>query len=327
MNTPIRVAEVPAATLTDDQIRAWLAQKFETDARFGGTPAPETVYAIHYPSNVTINFSGLESCTGFGGYHDETVIKGIAVSYVVIPRCATFGALRGIDTVTDAASHEYLEWATDPFPETKPAWASVDPEHWIWSKYFLNELGDLCVSGANDDVRPTELGGFVVQRMWSNKAAKAGHDPCVPYASATPYFTAIPSLPDAVNIPDYYTKKDTESHGLQVGVGQTKTIDVQLYADGPLGEWTVQVVDLARTAGETPEFEVSLDKDHGKNGDVLKLTVTGIAEAKTGFGFLLVSQSGDAAHYWPGLLFTTELRPRFASLPRACSYRRDSPSV
>lgn len=303
MQTPIHVNETPPASISDTQIRAWLAQKFETDARFGGTPQADTVYAIHYPANVSISYSGSTSCDFFGGYHEETVVKGVAVPYVVLPRCASFNELTGIDTVTYAASHEYLEWATDPFPESVPAWASVDPEHFIWGFAFLPELGDLCVSGIDNTVRPAELGGVVVQRTWSNKAAKAGHHPCVPYPTKTPYFTAIPMLPDATAMTDPFTQEEVQTHGLRVGVGETKNIQVRLYADGPMTEWKVQVLDLAKLNGLDPEFDVALDKDHGVNGDMLTLTVTGIAPASSGFGFLLVSRGADTVNVWPGLLF------------------------
>jgi len=301
--TPIRIAEAPVAAISDADITAWLTDKFASDARFGGQPQPETVYAIHYPANVIISFGGSVSCTNFGGYHSETNIMGVAVSYIVIPRCVAFDGLTGIDPVTYALSHEYVEWATDPFPATSSAYSGVDPNHWIWGYAFSRELGDLCATGVDATIRPDDLDGFVVQRSWSNKAAKAGHHPCVPYPAANmPYFTAIPSLPSSVHVK---TGANTviETRALKVPVGEKRTVQVQLYADGPMKEWTLEVYDLARVKGEAAEFTYELDKDHGTNGDILTLTITGVAPAKTGYGFMLVSRSGTDVNVWPGLVW------------------------
>ena len=46
------------------------------------------------------------------------------------------------------------------------------------------------------------VGDFMVQRTWSNAAAKAGHDPCVP-APATPYIAAEPMFTESVPFDGY----------------------------------------------------------------------------------------------------------------------------
>lgn len=111
-----------------------------------------------------------------------------------MPRCTIPGASQ-LDTLTETASHEYFEWATDPFPASDPAWTGVDEDHIAWERLFLGELGDLCVLPGLGTIKPADL-GFVVQRQWSNKSSVAGHHPCVPANASVPFFQAIPELPD-----------------------------------------------------------------------------------------------------------------------------------
>ena len=61
----------------------------------------------------------------------------------------------------------------------------------LWA-FLGGEVGDLCVSYRGDDSY-TES-GYVVQRSWSNKAAAASHNPCVPAPdpSSQPYFNVAP---------------------------------------------------------------------------------------------------------------------------------------
>jgi hypothetical protein len=308
----IRINEVPAS-LDDTQVQLWLQDKIANDARFGAAD-PNTLYSIFYPKGVGVTLAGTQSCAAFGGYHSETVAKsGIAISYSVVPHCGGGFAQFDLDLVTTAQSHETLEWATDPLPFSAPAFSKFDDAHYIWRNVLLGELGDVCFTGGNDvDVRPTELGGYAVQRTWSNKQSLLGKDPCVPYvAGYEPYFTGIPTLPDSVTFKEVF--RDVTTPALQVGVGQTKTIDVRLYSDGPTsGDFTIRVVDLAQInpgepAAQSPsgpaEFTLSLDKTSGHNGDIIHLTVTGVAPVKKGFGFVLISTLGQNVHVWPGLVY------------------------
>jgi hypothetical protein len=97
-------------------------------------------------------------------------------------------------------------------------------------------------------------------------------------------------LPDMVKV-DYYGTPVT-TKGVTIAVGQTKSVDVQLFSEAPTsGEWTVEVHDLGEYLGSTPHLTVALDKTQGKNGDTLHLTLTVLSKDKSfgGEGFVLVS--------------------------------------
>ena len=81
------------------------------------------------------------------GFHYEADIGGKTIGFAVMPRCTISGS-SPLDTLTETASHEYFEWATDPFPFSDPAWSGVDDDHIMWEKLFLGELGDSAFSKA-----------------------------------------------------------------------------------------------------------------------------------------------------------------------------------
>ena len=266
-----------------------------SDAARFGTPDSSTLYAIFYPDGTAVTDQGRTGCTEFGGYHSETSVGTTPISYSVVPRCGSFGALNGFEVTSFSTSHEVLEWATDPFPDTSPAYMSVDDDHAIWGRVFLGELGDLCTQLDTQTV-PADL-GFTVQRTWSNASAKAGHHPCAPITK-DPYFTAFPAKPDTISAIDPFGQQ-IMTKGFKVPVGQSKTIDLTMYSDAEVAPWTVEVIDLTQLTGAAPEFTYSLDRSKGSAGDTLHLTITGTAPAQQGKGFLLYSSVGKLANFWP----------------------------
>ncbi|HEX7602618.1 MAG TPA: hypothetical protein VF316_13470, partial [Polyangiaceae bacterium] len=91
---------------------------------------------------------------------------------------------------------------------------------------------------------------------------------------------------------------------VQVPVGQSKTIDVQLFSDGPTDDWTVQAVDSTYVSGGAAELSFSWDKQLGNNGDVLKLTITRVKNGQyAGSEFIIYSQKGPkVAQMWFGFV-------------------------
>ena len=147
----ITPAEAAPTTTSQPQIETWLEQKLSGATPAFGTPDANTLYAIYYPATTKIVDDGSgfgESCKSYGGYHYEITVGGKQVAYAVMPRCA------GIDDLTVTASHEYFEWATDPFPKSKPAFARLDDQHWAWQVTMIGELGDLCTFLDQDRLRP-----------------------------------------------------------------------------------------------------------------------------------------------------------------------------
>ncbi|HSO39589.1 MAG TPA: hypothetical protein VLT33_43985 [Labilithrix sp.] len=294
--TPIILNELPPTNIDDSQIASWLVSKFSSDAARFGTPDSSTLYVIYYPSSTTVTQGGSTGCDSFGGYHYETNVGATPIAYSVLPRCAAFAGLGGSDVTTFASSHEILEWATDPFPASRPAYMAVDDDHAVWSRVFLGELGDLCTQMGDVAIAPADL-GFTVQRTWSNLSAQGGHHPCAP-TTKLPYFTAFPTAPERISATDEFGRQ-ISTKGFKVGVGQSKTVDLTLYADADAGVINIQVLDITKLYGIQPEFSYSLARAYGQPGDTLKLTITGERSATQGQGFLIVSQTKKDQNIFP----------------------------
>jgi hypothetical protein len=268
---------------TDDALASWLAT--QPGAGSG------TVFAVFYPEGASLAIHGKGSCDVFDGYHKAGSTTSTAdVVYAVSMRCVSGD--KALDALTVSMSHELVEAATDPFYYTDPAFASADAAHAVYTLLTVGELGDMCEIEPAANARL--VGSYDVQRSWSNVAAAAGHDPCVP-APAQPYFTAAPSLDDDVVID---TGQGTlETKGIRVPVGETKTIDVVLYSDAATAAWRVEARDDSALVGGKKTLELSLDRDTGKNGDVLHLTIHALAAGRFGGSALvLTSTDGTTKH-------------------------------
>ncbi len=300
VGTSIVVNDTPPTTTNTTQIEAWLLAYLDgTHPEFPAV-ALNNIYTIIYPSATTITQKGFgTSCINYGGYHDEAKTSGSAgksVVYAVLPRCATFGTLSGLDALTGPLSHEMIEAATDPLPQTSTAWAEADQDHMVWNIQPLGEVGDMCAYEPQNYARI--IGTYVAQRTWSNASAKAGHDPCVPVL-AQPYYAAAPVLTEVVNL-DYYGQT-VATKGVQVALGKSKTIDVDLFSDAPLSNWTIQAVDATYGTSNPKELDLVFDVTSGNNGDVAHLTITRIANGQyAGSEFFVYAQRGTSYNMWFG---------------------------
>lgn len=268
------VTDTPPQTITAAQIEGWLDDYLDgTHVEFPAI-APNNVYVVFYPSATTIQDSIVGTgCVSYGGYHDESQnASKQSFVYAVMPRCSTFGYLNGLDALTGPLSHEIEEAATDPHPQTNTAYAAADQDHMVWNLEPLGELGDMCSYEPQSFQKL--VGNYMVQRIWSNAAAKAGHDPCAPALSA-PYYNAAPVLNDTVVL-DYYGQK-ISTKGVQVTVGNSKTIDVQLFSDAPTADWNVSAVDATYGTNQPKQLDFSWDTQTGNNGDTLHMTITRLA--------------------------------------------------
>ncbi len=309
-------ADTPPAQLTDAQIQDWLRTRWDgTHPEFGTAPDSNAVYTLYYPTSTTIylsggptgdggvpdgggNFGGSKSCSSFGGYHSNIVVGQAEVAYAVIPQCPTFGNLTGVDVVSSTSSHELSEAATDPFPQTQAAYTQVDDNHLEWM-FFLGggEIGDMCAQFPTSFYVPTDF-KYVVQRNWSNAAAKAGHDPCVPAPPSPAYFNTMPVFADSIATHNATTK------GIDVPVGQSKTLELDLFSDnGEPGPWTVSAQVIARNG--TAPVTLTFDQTTGQNGDKLNLTVqsTGALTSSSKTAALVITSTlGARENLWIGLL-------------------------
>ena len=264
----------------------------------GGWPAntQNTIYAVFLPDGVTLTSQGGTSCTAFDGYHDET---NAGVIYALMPRC-TSATFTTDQITTIATSHELIEAATDPHPRSAPAFATTDDEHAIWQLAPGLELGDMCEY--NHAAYQPLVGTFTVQRTWSNASAAAGHDPCVPVL-ATPYVQATTNLPDITINAGGGT---LVTRGLQLAVGESKVVEVDLYSDGAAADWTVAAYDVASKYQMQPvELTFAFDRMTGHDGDKLQLTITRV-KAASQFGIselaLQSSVNGVSTSTWWALV-------------------------
>jgi len=281
------IVTTDAPPTTDAALQTWIASKLDgthTAEGWPATPDPQTIYSVYLPAGAT--FEG--ACTQYGAYHDELMAGTVTVPYALMPRCTTQALT--IDTLTSAASHELVEAATDPYPFSAPAFARLDDEHFVWARTPGGETGDMCEYLQNADQKL--VGGFTVQRTWSNASAAAGHDPCVP-ALATPYLGVAPMFAEDLAVNTHNGMIMTK--GVMVPVNTSKTIEVDLFSDAPTtADWTVNAYDVAALLG-TGQATLSFQwvtKATGHNGDKLQLMVTRTRMAGTrGSEMVLVAKA------------------------------------
>lgn len=292
--------ETPPASTKSSEIETWLNGKLSDPAGVLGEPDPSTLYAVFYPSGVSITLDGGgplgQSCQGYGGYHAEINARGTTpVGYAVLPRCAD------IDDLTVATSHELFEWATDPLPYTKPAFSKLDDAHWAWEATMFGELSDLCTFMDRDNLRPTEL-GFLVQRHWSNKASLAGTYPCVPQKTEG-YVQAIANATDDALVPDFYDQnKVVKTKAIRVAPGQSKTVDVMLYADRAIKEQVplqVLTYDQLYGSGQPSGFTLKVGAQRVAVGGSTTLTVTAPKDVTYDIAILTAYVDANNVHMWP----------------------------
>jgi len=281
----VHVTDALPASLTSGQLGAWIAAHLDGSHPDWGSNddavIASSVYLLYPPSGVTLYAPGEDPtdpsavtlCSRtwdlFGWHWQTTPAPGPApaIAYGVVGRCAA-GGTPLLEGMTATTTHELVEAVTDPLFVTAPAWSSVDASHLIWMELTGGgELGDLCAFDSADLVTPPGL-GHVVQRTWSNAAAAAGHDPCVP-AVAPAYVNAVADAPDEF----YDPYAGTRVHGLAIPHGQSRTVDVHLFSDVPTAPWRVTAVDPLASGGQEPLLDFSLDRATGSNGDVLHLTI------------------------------------------------------
>ena len=244
----IMIAGTPPTKLDDNSGSTTPFEQTLIDNTTGTNPAwgaadANTIYMFQLPKGTDIN-SGGSCCSAFLGYHNETTAGSTNIAYGVSCNCGAlqFPPLTEVEDITTNLSHEAAEAATDPFFFTALGWSGTDPDHLAWTTLTGGEVADMCEFNIDANYAPPGS-TYMVQRSWSNKAAKAGTNPCVPVPNNEVYFNAVPVLTDTVNEADQFGNM-SPTKGVKIPVGQTKTIDVNLETDGALsGPVTVTAYD------------------------------------------------------------------------------------
>lgn len=187
----VELAENAPASIDDSVIQtnvAALIQAGTAPGLSGGTVTlANAVYVAFYPGTTSITTNGETICTiSAGGYHGQVTLpsNGQPFAYAVVTDCEGQLPVPSPDNIEWSASHEFIEAATDPLPNSSPGWqinSTTNP----WAA-IGGEVADLCTG-----IYPQwSEGGYVaINRVWSNSAAAAGGDPCIPEPPGAPYFS------------------------------------------------------------------------------------------------------------------------------------------
>jgi hypothetical protein len=277
-----QVAEVvlPSAapgTLSDQDIQQLLAGDIANSTL--PAPTPNTLYVLYIPaSTAATSFAGGPDCGAalghiVGGYHWEAQPStGTPFPYAVIASCEG-QAEADLDL---SASHEIAEGLTDPFPSSNPSWGIWDTTS-SWS-YNNVELADLCVLQTITD------NGYSLARVWSNSAAAAGADPCVPVAAnALPYFN--------VSI--------TPSGVATVAAATTLTYQLTGWSLAPVPDWGLSML-VSPYSTFTPATELSVDTlNNGGTATLTLIIPPGTPSGSTADVLVLSQLSSNETAYWP----------------------------
>ncbi len=295
----IQIAGTPPATLDDSTGTVSPFEQTLVTNTTGANPPwgaadPSTIYLFLLPLGTNVTSGGGNCCSSYLGYHYAVTAGAVSIPYAVACDCPSYQGdpITVLQGVTTTVSHELVEGATDPLPFSNPAYTQEDDSDIMWTFATGGELADMCQYNFDSNYLPPGS-TYMIQRTWSNAAAAAGTNPCVPVPATGPFFESMAVLPDTITIGSAATNGTLSSKGVLIPLGMSRTIDVQLYsAAATSGPWTVKAYDLAAYLGTSAaESTVSLDKTSGSNGDVLHLTITPKTADATwgGEGFVLES--------------------------------------
>jgi hypothetical protein len=252
---PVMLAQAAPATIDDTTSPSALSRLLAGLIQNGtdGMPKPtaDTVYVFNFPlgTSVTIGSGASgQSCVGFLGYHFDAQIGSQHVAYAVVPRCAAPAGQRlqtNLQVFTTSASHEITEASNDPFPSYSPAWSQVDGPHIYFDEANGgSEIADMCEQDPETNFAFADS-ALLVQRIWSNASALAGHDPCAPALPGTPFFNTVP-VPNTKGPFTYDNGSGPvtyEVDSVHIPVGQSATIPLDFYSDAPTAPWSVTAAD------------------------------------------------------------------------------------
>ena len=271
----IYLTEPPPATINNATVTQGIITNTSGANPAWGAADGNTVYLWLVPPGQIISDPGNVGCTDFDGFHDEVKVGAISVPYAVGCSCPGFDG-KGVTDIqerTVAVSHELVEAATNPLPNSNTAYGQEDNANIVWTIVSGGELADMCEFNQDSYAVPTGS-KYMIQRSWSNKAAKASQNPCRPLVTTQPYFNSYPVLPDMVSVSGGGTTITTP--GVKIPVGTSKVVDVNLFSEAATtGPWTVSAYDYNYfTTGANARMTFAFDKTTGVNGDVLHLTIT-----------------------------------------------------
>ena len=311
--TPWPMGSNAPSSILDADIQSSLKSQINNN----GLQVNDNTYLLVFlPKATTLKpaASGPAACAAgaFAAYHNFITLTDASgnlirkVPYAVMADCG-----HGLGAITYAASHEVLEGAVDPILR---GYASVQDDV-TWSAAFNgSEIGDMCEHLVDNS--SISLDGYRTARIWSNSAALALRNPCVPKRSSIQpdiYFNSVPDLSNATTIRIQANNFHGNGKGFVVAPGQSVTIPVRLFSSAPTrGEWHVRAYQTTGiVAGQTGAaaaltFKWANDRQSGQNGDVLGLIVTTpTGELVNGATFVIESSFAGTTSLWVGAVANT----------------------
>lgn len=292
---------LPLGTVSAGRLHAWAASQINAGA--WGDDSGDAFFVVILDASRQVQLTSASvTCRGVGGYHTEVSVNGRGPRAIaVIPECGG-----GIAGLTRVLSHELVEGVTDPFPSRAPAYgqpSTGDPPTGQWAVAFNGgEVGDMCETRQDALYFAPDV-GYSVSRSWSNAAARAGVDPCVPVPQGAVYFNAVIDAPETVAIRAYGGLSSAQAQGVTIPMGESRTLDVRLFSTAPMRRaWSVYAREVLGNA--RPALRFTWDRATGRNGDVLHLTITAVGDASDGRVFEVVSTLDRASTSWVGAVVT-----------------------
>jgi hypothetical protein len=289
----VTVTGTTATTFSDTALRSMIQSNTSGANPAWGPLDAKTIYFFLLPQGTVESDPTGTCCSEFYGYHSDARIGATFVPYAVGCTCPGTTRVTSLQDRTATIDHELVEASTDPYPNSDPAFTQEDDDDIVWTLVTGGEVADMCEFDDDANVVPTGA-QYMIQRTWSNQAAAAGQNPCVPSATGAPYLNTFPIL---ARITDDALATGFSTMGLNIPIGQKKTIPLTLSSAGPTsGTWTVKVYDYDEIiVGTSAGLTLSQDKTSGRNGDTIQLTITplrGDPSLGGGEAFLILSTYG-----------------------------------
>jgi hypothetical protein len=264
----------------------------DSHAKSGEWPKPtdDTLYAVYVPKSVPLvsriseavgELDRIDACDSFEGFHDEKVRRGREKDdhflYTIIYEACGGGT---IQNTTDTASHELAEGATDPFSSTDDTAALNGFNMLAWTVFNerQEEIGDACEYYPDANADLTGDFAFRVQSLWSNKAARAGKNPCAPN-DGSPYYNVVPlAVDDGIEVvvpPKISVPAKTMGYRIPKG---SRTISLGLFSDRDIGgDWNVSAI-----VGGSASTIVKDDPKVDNGEERVKVSFVGPASGRNG---------------------------------------------
>jgi hypothetical protein len=281
-------------------LTTWMEGKLRS-----ATPAwpstPDVAFAVLFPAPATAPQLTMINCNSVFGSHASVSVGGRDVPFLAVRGCGDRTPIKGADGadfISFTTSHELTEMATDP--TFGSAFITITEPFELHVGATNLETSDACEQPGQRPVYREPGFGPALHRSWSNVAARAGHDPCVP-ADPGPYFGAVPlgltAVPRTTGLPAGSSR--TTSVPAFVVHGETGTLDLGLFSDGPTGAFSVEIEATPREAGEDSVL-FALDRNTGVNGEKLHATVHILSHGARSFARCRArSRLGDVVQDWP----------------------------